>query len=113
MRAYAALYGDTLGPAGSPGATYINMERWNMRVMVAGLPGPPTTGGLTTSGSVTTLDNGLAAPLTPPRAFLGTFLPRNLRLEFGERFITASTAQCSQRRHSPPGSRQSQRPDSE
>jgi len=43
VRVYANLYGDTLGPAGSPGATYIGMERWNMRAMVAGFLGtaPP------------------------------------------------------------------------
>jgi ABC-type Zn uptake system ZnuABC Zn-binding protein ZnuA len=41
---YANLYGDTLGPAGSPGASYIGMELWNMRAMVAGFLGtaPPT-----------------------------------------------------------------------
>jgi zinc/manganese transport system substrate-binding protein len=41
---YANLYGDTLGPAGSPGAGYIGMEHWNMRAMVAGFLGttPPT-----------------------------------------------------------------------
>jgi ABC-type Zn uptake system ZnuABC Zn-binding protein ZnuA len=37
----ANLYGDTLGPPGSPGATYIGMERWNMRAMVAGFLGTP------------------------------------------------------------------------
>jgi ABC-type Zn uptake system ZnuABC Zn-binding protein ZnuA len=37
----ANLYGDTLGPSGSPGATYIGMERWNMRAMVAGFLGTP------------------------------------------------------------------------
>jgi ABC-type Zn uptake system ZnuABC Zn-binding protein ZnuA len=41
VRVYANLYGDTLGPAGSPGATYIGMERWNMRAMVAGFLGKP------------------------------------------------------------------------
>jgi ABC-type Zn uptake system ZnuABC Zn-binding protein ZnuA len=41
VRVYANLYGDTLGPAGSPGATYIGMERWNMRAMVAGFLGRP------------------------------------------------------------------------
>ena len=40
-RSYANLYGDTLGPPGSPGATYIGMERWNMRAMVAGFLGTP------------------------------------------------------------------------
>jgi ABC-type Zn uptake system ZnuABC Zn-binding protein ZnuA len=38
---YANLYGDTLGPAGSQGATYIGMERWNMRALVAGFTGAP------------------------------------------------------------------------
>ena len=40
------LYGDTLGPAGSPGATYIGMERWNVSQIVAGLLGhrPPAGG---------------------------------------------------------------------
>jgi ABC-type Zn uptake system ZnuABC Zn-binding protein ZnuA len=41
VRAYADLYGDTLGPAGSPGATYLGMERWNVRAMVAGFRGEP------------------------------------------------------------------------
>lgn len=41
VRVYANLYGDTLGPPGSPGATYIGMERWNMRAMVAGFLGEP------------------------------------------------------------------------
>jgi ABC-type Zn uptake system ZnuABC Zn-binding protein ZnuA len=41
VRVYANLYGDTLGPSGSPGATYIRMERWNMRAMVAGFLGTP------------------------------------------------------------------------
>ena len=41
VRVYANLYGDTLGPPGSPGATYIGMERWNMRAMVAGFLGTP------------------------------------------------------------------------
>ena len=46
VRAYASLYGDTLGPAGSPGATYIGMERWNVSQIVAGLLGhqPPAGG---------------------------------------------------------------------
>lgn len=44
VRVYADLYGDTLGPAGSAGATYIGMERWNVRAMVAGFLGnPPPT----------------------------------------------------------------------
>jgi ABC-type Zn uptake system ZnuABC Zn-binding protein ZnuA len=41
VKVYANLYGDTLGPPGSPGATYIGMERWNMRAMVAGFLGAP------------------------------------------------------------------------
>jgi len=43
VKVYANLYGDTLGPAGSPGATYVGMERWDMRAMVAGFLGtvPP------------------------------------------------------------------------
>ena len=41
VRVYANLYGDTLGPPGTPGATYIGMERWNMRAMVAGFLGEP------------------------------------------------------------------------
>jgi ABC-type Zn uptake system ZnuABC Zn-binding protein ZnuA len=36
---YADLYGDTLGPKGSPGATYLGMERWNVKAMVAGFLG--------------------------------------------------------------------------
>lgn len=38
---YANLYGDTLGPSGSPGATYLQMERWNVQAIVAGLLGRP------------------------------------------------------------------------
>ncbi|HEX6446498.1 MAG TPA: metal ABC transporter substrate-binding protein [Streptosporangiales bacterium] len=34
-----ALYGDTLGPAGSPGATYIGMEEHNTRTIVGALRG--------------------------------------------------------------------------
>jgi ABC-type Zn uptake system ZnuABC Zn-binding protein ZnuA len=34
-----SLYGDTLGPAGSPGATYIGMERHNTLTIVAALRG--------------------------------------------------------------------------
>jgi ABC-type Zn uptake system ZnuABC Zn-binding protein ZnuA/ABC-type Mn2+/Zn2+ transport system permease subunit len=34
-----SLYGDTLGPAGSPGATYIGMERANADAIVRGLTG--------------------------------------------------------------------------
>ncbi len=41
VRVEANLYGDTLGPAGSPGATYIGMMRWDMRAMVAGFLGRP------------------------------------------------------------------------
>jgi manganese/iron transport system substrate-binding protein len=41
VRVYADLYGDTLGPQGSPGATYLGMERWNVRAMVAGFLGRP------------------------------------------------------------------------
>jgi manganese/iron transport system substrate-binding protein len=41
VRVYADLYGDTLGPPGSPGATYLGMERWNVRAMVAGFLGQP------------------------------------------------------------------------
>jgi zinc/manganese transport system substrate-binding protein len=43
VKVYANLYGDTLGPAGSPGATYLGMERWDMQAMVAGFLGtrPP------------------------------------------------------------------------
>jgi ABC-type Zn uptake system ZnuABC Zn-binding protein ZnuA len=39
VQVYANLYGDTLGPSGSPGATYLSMESWNMRAMVAGFLG--------------------------------------------------------------------------
>src|SRR2546423_3908515 len=38
-RARPTLYGDTLGPAGSPGATYLTMERANADAMVRGLTG--------------------------------------------------------------------------
>jgi len=41
VHVYANLYGDTLGPPGSPGATYLEMERWNVRAMVAGFLGRP------------------------------------------------------------------------
>ena len=44
-RVYADLYGDTLGPPGSPGATYLGMERWNVRAMVAGFLGRPPPSG--------------------------------------------------------------------
>jgi ABC-type Zn uptake system ZnuABC Zn-binding protein ZnuA len=33
------LYGDTLGPSGSPGATYVGMERANAQAMVRGFTG--------------------------------------------------------------------------
>jgi len=33
------LYGDTLGPAGSKGATYLGMERANADAMVRGFTG--------------------------------------------------------------------------
>jgi ABC-type Zn uptake system ZnuABC Zn-binding protein ZnuA len=33
------LYGDTLGPPGSPGATYAGMEQANADAIVAGLTG--------------------------------------------------------------------------
>jgi ABC-type Zn uptake system ZnuABC Zn-binding protein ZnuA len=45
VRVYADLYGDTLGPPGSPGATYLGMERWNVRAMVAGFLGRPAPSG--------------------------------------------------------------------
>src|SRR5205823_4263580 len=38
-RADLVLYGDTLGPAGSPGATYLAMERANADAMVRGMTG--------------------------------------------------------------------------
>jgi ABC-type Zn uptake system ZnuABC Zn-binding protein ZnuA len=41
VKVYANLYGDTLGPAGSKGATYVQMERWNVAAIVAGLLGRP------------------------------------------------------------------------
>ncbi len=48
VKTYATLYGDTLGAPGSPGATYIGMERWNARAIVAGLLGHrPPAGGCT------------------------------------------------------------------
>jgi ABC-type Zn uptake system ZnuABC Zn-binding protein ZnuA len=34
-----SLYGDTLGPAGSPGATYLDMERHNTTIIVTALKG--------------------------------------------------------------------------
>jgi ABC-type Zn uptake system ZnuABC Zn-binding protein ZnuA len=39
VKVYANLYGDTLGPAGSKGATYVQMERWNVMAIAAGLLG--------------------------------------------------------------------------
>jgi ABC-type Zn uptake system ZnuABC Zn-binding protein ZnuA len=41
VKVYADLYGDTLGPAGSKGATYVQMERWNVTAIVDGLLGRP------------------------------------------------------------------------
>jgi ABC-type Zn uptake system ZnuABC Zn-binding protein ZnuA len=41
VKVYANLYGDTLGPAGSKGATYLQMERWNVTAIVDGLLGRP------------------------------------------------------------------------
>ena len=41
VKVYANLYGDTLGPAGSRGATYVQMERWNVTAIVDGLLGRP------------------------------------------------------------------------
>ena len=38
-RAGDTLYGDALGPAGSPGATYLSMERANANAMVRGFTG--------------------------------------------------------------------------
>ena len=38
-RADLVLYGDTLGPAGSAGATYLGMERANADAMVRGFTG--------------------------------------------------------------------------
>ena len=37
--AHHTLYGDTLGPAGSDGATYLSMERANADAMVRGFTG--------------------------------------------------------------------------
>jgi ABC-type Zn uptake system ZnuABC Zn-binding protein ZnuA len=37
------LYGDTLGPAGSAGATYLGMERANARAMLRGFTGSPVS----------------------------------------------------------------------
>ena len=44
-RSDLALYGDTLGPAGSPGATYLGMERANADAISRGLGGAPCGGG--------------------------------------------------------------------
>ena len=41
VQVYANLYGDTLGPPGSKGDTYLHMERWNVTVIVDGLLGRP------------------------------------------------------------------------
>ena len=41
VKVYANLYGDTLGPKGSPGATYLQMEHWNALVISYGLRGKP------------------------------------------------------------------------
>jgi zinc/manganese transport system substrate-binding protein len=41
VKVYANLYGDTLGPADSPGGTYLGMERWNVKALVAGFTGAP------------------------------------------------------------------------
>lgn len=43
VEVYANLYSDTLGPEGSPGATYLDMERWNIKALIAGFTGsaPP------------------------------------------------------------------------
>ncbi len=51
------LYGDTLGPAGSPGDTYLKMMRYDTDLMIAGMTGQP-------------LPTGAAQPLShlhPPR----------------------------------------------
>jgi ABC-type Zn uptake system ZnuABC Zn-binding protein ZnuA len=42
-RAELTLYGDTLGPEGSPGATYLSMELANARAMVEGFTGGART----------------------------------------------------------------------
>jgi zinc/manganese transport system substrate-binding protein len=47
-RADYTLYGDTLGPAGSPGATYLQMEQANADAMVKGFTGGAS--GCTISG---------------------------------------------------------------
>ena len=38
-RSDLVLYGDTLGPRGSPGATYVGMERWNVDAIARGITG--------------------------------------------------------------------------
>ena len=43
-KADAALYGDTLGPAGSDGDTYLTMEAANADAMVRGFTGGSRTG---------------------------------------------------------------------
>ena len=53
VKVYANLYGDTLGPAGSKGATYVQMERWNVTAIVDGLLGRPVPRCLTCSPSRT------------------------------------------------------------
>ena len=39
MEGQNALYGDTLGPAGSDGDTYLKMVRHNTRIIVGNLSG--------------------------------------------------------------------------
>ena len=39
IKVYANRYGDTLGPAASHGATYLQIERWNVTAIVNGLLG--------------------------------------------------------------------------
>ena len=39
------LYGDTLGPAGSPGDTYLKMMRYDTDLMIAGMTGQPLPAG--------------------------------------------------------------------
>ncbi len=41
------LYGDTLGPAGSPGDTYLKMMRYDTDLMIAGMTGQPLPAGAT------------------------------------------------------------------
>jgi ABC-type Zn uptake system ZnuABC Zn-binding protein ZnuA len=45
-RSDLVLYGDTLGPAGSPGATYLGMEAANARRMAAGFSGRKVSCGI-------------------------------------------------------------------